>query len=332
VTPASEAVRLPAGAKALVTGAGGFIGSHLVRRLLSDGTEVHALTSAVSSMVPVRLVDVRDNIVLHEGSLTDPSAMEALVAAARPSHVFHLAAYTHVGKSWQRVDECVEVNVRGTVTLLEALARSSFDRFINVGTSEIYGAVSAPFREEMAVRPLSPYAASKYGAECMCRVFAEGRGWPIVLLRPFNAFGPAQSPDRIVPEVIVRALRGEDVNMTQGRQTREFNFVADLVDGMVRAAALPDIEGELFNLGCGIDVAIREVATRILDMMGNPVKANFGALSDRPTEIWEMRADNSKAREMLGWQPEHTLEQGLAITIDWYRRELEDPNSVFAAL
>jgi nucleoside-diphosphate-sugar epimerase len=320
---------LPAGAVALVTGATGFIGSHLTRRLVDDGLEVHALTSTVSSVHPVRLVGLRDRITLHEGSLADRSAMDAVVGAVRPDYVFHLGAYTHVGKSWQRVDECVQVNVQGTVNLLQALEHAGCTRIVNMGTSEIYGDVPAPFREDMAVRPISPYAAAKYAAECFCRVFHQGRGAPVVLLRPFNAYGPAQTADRVIPEIIVRALRGEDLAMTAGRQTREFNYVEDLVDGIVRAAATPGIEGQLFNLGCGEDVAIRDLAATILDLLGNPVRAHFGALPDRPTEIWTMRSDSSRAREVLGWKPQHSLVDGLEKTIAWYRRELADPTSPF---
>ncbi len=329
--PPGDGTRLPAGSRALVTGATGFIGSHLVRRLVADGVEVHALTSAVSSVYAVRLVDLRDRITLHEGSLADRGAMEAVVAAAEPTHIFHLGAYTHVGKSWQRVDECIQVNVQGTVNLLQALDGHRYQRFVNTGTSEIYGAVPVPFREDQPVHPVSPYAAAKHAAEELCTVFFEGRGWPIVLLRPFNAYGPAQTADRIIPEVIVRALRGEPLRLTQGRQTREFNFVEDLVDGFIRAAVTPGVEGQLFNLGCGEDVSIRDVATLVLELLGNPVEAQFGALPERPTEIWEMRCDSTRAREVLGWKPQHSLADGLQKTIAWYRQELADPASPFVA-
>jgi UDP-glucose 4-epimerase len=319
----------PAGTKVLVSGATGFIGSHLVRRLVADGVEVHALTSAVSSICPVRLADLRDRIWLHEANITDRGALDALVKRVEPSHVFHLAAYTHVGKSWQRTDECIQVNVQGTVNLLRALEGTPYVRFVNMGTSEIYGDVPPPFKEDDPVRPVSPYAASKFSAECFCRLFHQGLGWPLVMVRPFNAYGPAQSADRVIPEIILRALRGEELKMTRGRQTREFNYVEDVVDGLVRAGTVAGLEGTLVNIGCGKDESIRSVAQTVLDLLGNPVEAQFGALPERPTEIWTMRCDNSRARELLDWKPQHDLVDGLEKTIAWYRRELADPRSPF---
>ena len=316
------------GRPVLVTGATGFIGSHLVRRLVNDGADVHALTSSVSSIYPARLADFKDRITLHEGNLTDRSAMDAIVEAARPSHVFHLGAYTHVGKSWRRVDECVQANIQGTVNLLQSLDGSGYERFVYTGTSEIYGDIDVPFREDAVVNPISPYSVSKYGGERYCRMFHSGYGWPVVMVRPFNAYGPWQTPDRIIPEIIGRAVRGEELRMTQGRQTREFNYVEDLIDGFLLLGTTAGIDGELFNLGNGQELSMRELATTILDLMGNPIEPRFGALPDRPTEIWHMYSDNSKIRA-LGWAPRHSLTEGLQKTIEWYRAQHAAHNAQF---
>ncbi|MBV9411085.1 MAG: SDR family NAD(P)-dependent oxidoreductase [Acidimicrobiia bacterium] len=315
--------------RVLVTGATGFIGSHLTRRLVNEGAEVHVLTSSVSSVYPVRLVDLQGRITVHEASLTDRDAMEKLVARTEPSLVFHLGAYTHVGKSWNRIEECVQTNIEGTVNLLQALAPQQYDRFVSTGTSEIYGGIEVPFREDAAVNPSSPYSVSKYTAEMYCKILHNAHGWPVVMLRPFNAYGPAQSPDRIIPEIVVRALRGQELKMTQGRQTREFNFVEDLVDGFLLAATAPGVEGEVINLGNGEEISMKDLATQILDLMGNPITAEFGALPDRPGEIWRMYSDSTKARERLGWKPSHSLKDGLAKTIAWYEHELSRADSPF---
>ena len=322
---------IPGNARVLVTGATGFIGSHLVRRLVDDGVDVHALSSVVSSVYPVRLAPLRDRVTLHGGNLIDRSAMDSVVADAQPTHVFHLGAYTHVGKSWQRVDECIQTNVQGTVNLLQALEGSAYQRFVYFGTSEIYGDVDVPFREDAVVSPISPYSVSKYAGERFCRMFHQGRGWPVVMIRPFNAYGPAQTPDRVIPEIIGRALRGDELKMTMGRQTREFNYVEDLVDGIVRAGTVEGIDGEIINLGCGEEISMRDLATVILELLGNPIEAKFGALPERPTEIPRMFCDNTRARELLGWEPQHSLRQGLVKTIEWYRVELADPHSPFIA-
>jgi UDP-glucose 4-epimerase len=319
-----------AGVKVLVTGATGFIGSHLTRRLVADGADVHALTSTVSSVYPVRLVDVKDRIKLHGGNLNDSGAMEAVVTHARPEVVFHLGAYTHVGKSWERVDECIQTNVHGTVNLLQALARRPYRRFVYTSTSEVYGDVAVPFREDARVEPLSPYAVSKYSGERFCRMLERGRSWPIVVVRPFNAYGPAQSPDRVVPEIIVKALLQERLSMTEGHQTREFNYVEDLVDGFVRAGTVDGIEGDVFNIGGGEEISMRDLAETILELMGDPISPEFGALAERPTEITSMRSDVRKARSALGLREVRPLREGLETTISWYRRELEKTGSPFS--
>jgi nucleoside-diphosphate-sugar epimerase len=318
------------GKRVLVTGASGFIGSHLTRRLVSEGATVHGLTSTVSSVYPARLLDIRDSITLHEASLDDRGAMELLADDIKPEYVFHLGAYTHVGKSWNRVDECIQVNIQGTVNLLMAVERVGFTRFLNTGTSEIYGDIEVPFREDATVHPISPYSVSKHAAEEYCRLFADARDLPLVRVRPFNAYGPMQSPDRVIPEIISRAVQGQPLKMTQGTQTREFNYVEDLADGFVALATAPGIDGDLFNLGCGREVSMRDIAVTILKLMGDPITPEFGAIPERPIEIYRMHADVTKTAERVGWRSKISLEEGLERTIAWYRDALASGSSPFA--
>jgi nucleoside-diphosphate-sugar epimerase len=319
------------GKRVLVTGASGFIGSHLTRRLVNEGAVVHGLTSTVSSVYPARLLDIRESITLHEASLDDRGAMELLADEVKPEYVFHLGAYTHVGKSWNRVDECIQTNIQGTVNLLMAVERTGFTRFLNTGTSEIYGDIEVPFREDATVHPISPYSVSKHAAEEYCRLFADARDLPLVRVRPFNAYGPMQSPDRVIPEIISRAVQGQELKMTQGTQTREFNYVEDLADGFVALATAPGIDGDLFNLGCGREVSMRDIATTILRLMGDPITPEFGALPERPIEIYRMHADVTKTKERVGWESKISLEDGLQRTIDWYREALASGSSPFAS-
>jgi UDP-glucose 4-epimerase len=305
----------------LVTGGAGFIGSHLVRRLVREGARVHVVVRSVSSVYPERLKELRGTIELHEASLTDETAVEV---------VFHLGAFTHVGKSWLRASECMESNIGGTLTII----RAAFDsgkcrRMVNVGTSEIYGDASVPFRENVAAQPVSPYAVSKYAAERLCELYSRAAGAPIVRVRPFNAYGPWQSVDRVVPEIICRALRNLPVLLTGGTQTREFNFVEDLVDGLLRASITPNMEGRLVNLGCGEEWTIGGVAEEIVRLTGSSAPLRFGTVEERPIEIRHMYADANLARETLGWEPRVSLIEGLVRTIAWYREEYEKPMSAF---
>jgi UDP-glucose 4-epimerase len=315
--------------RALVTGASGFIGSHLTRRLVAEGAEVHAVTSRVSAEWPMRLTDLRGRIALHHANVADRHALDRLARAVRPTHVFHLAAFTHVAMSWLRVDECVTTNVQGTANLLHALDGVGYERLVHVGTSEIYGAIEPPYREDAVVNPVSPYGVTKEAGERLAWVCQAAYGWPLVFVRPFNAYGPGQTPDRLVPELVVRGLLRLPLAMTEGHQTRELNYVEDLVDGLVLAATTPDVEGELFNLGSGDERSVREVATLVLDLLGNPVTPEFGALPERPNEIVRMVSDSTRARDRLGWKPQQSLEEGLAATVAWYREELSRPGSPF---
>jgi UDP-glucose 4-epimerase len=169
------------------------------------------------------------------------------------------------------------------------------------------------------------------GSVACSTVAGRGRSWPIVVVRPFNTYGPAQSPDRVIPEIIVKGLRRERLKMTDGLQTREFNYVGDLVDGFIRAATVSGIEGDVFNIGGGEEISMRALAQMILELMGDPIAPEFGALPNRPTEIWSMRSDVTKARERIGLESARPLREGLEPTIAWYRQELEKSGSLFSS-
>jgi nucleoside-diphosphate-sugar epimerase len=311
-----------AGKRVLVTGASGFIGAHVARHLVKEGAVVYAVSSSVSTNAPGRLAPVIDQIELVEANLTDPSSLAHVVARSRPELVIHQAAFTHVGKSFFRMDENIQTNIQGTVNLLLALD-GAYERFVYIGSGDVYGDAPVPFREDGPVSPASPYAVSKYAAERFCRMFHQAYGWPIVCLRPFNVYGPEQSPDRIIPELIISALSGRDLKMTEGHQTREFMYVDDVAEVFVRALTQPGIDGEVINVSRGEEVSIRELALTVLALMGNPVEALFGALENRPTEIWRMFGDNTKAKDLLGWSPTTSLSDGLAQTIAWYRQQYD---------
>jgi nucleoside-diphosphate-sugar epimerase len=307
------------GKRVLVTGATGFIGSHVVKHLVNQGALVSALCSGSSLTQPHRLQGVIGEIEMLQARMTDVPSLKDAVDRAHPELVIHQAAFTHVGKSFVQVDENIQTNIQGAVNLLRLLD-GDYERFVYVGSGDVYGDTPLPFREDGPVSPTSPYAVSKYAAERFCRMFSQAYGWPVVCLRPFNVYGPHQDSDRIVPELIMSALRGEDLKMTGGRQTREFMYVEDVADVFVRALWTPGIEGEVINVSCGEEVSIRELASTVLDLLGNPVHALFGALDYRPNEIWRMFGDNAKARRLLGWVPTTSLTDGLTKTIDWYRR------------
>ena len=171
----------------------------------------------------------------------------------------------------------------------------------------------------MPVDPPSPYSASKASSEMLCRVYQEAYGFPIVFLRPFNVYGEGQAPPMLIPELIHSCLKGEDIKLTEGKQTREWNYVKDIVSAMVLAAQKKEAVGRVINIGSGKEYTIRELVVKILELMGNPIQPLFGALPYREYEIWRMFCDNSLARELLGWEPKFSLEAGLERTISWYR-------------
>jgi nucleoside-diphosphate-sugar epimerase len=282
------------GPRVLVTGASGFVGGHVVAQLRAAGAQVETV------------------------SARDRAHMAQRVGAFAPEVAIHLGGFTDIGSSWANPQACFEANVAATIALLDALGAAECRRVVFASTADVYGDLPAPFREDAAVRPLSPYAVSKWSAERLCELAYRTGGPAAVVLRLFNTYGPNQPVTRLVPDVIRSALAGRNIELTRGLQRREANFVGDIAGGIVAAATADGIDGEVVNLGSGEAISVRDLTSTILDLMGNPVQALFGAKPERPVEVEVVEADIAKAQRLLGWAPRTALTDGLRATIDWY--------------
>jgi len=305
----------------LVTGGAGFIGSHLVRRLIQEGARVTVVVKYRSMIDSVRFAPVWDDIGVVEADLRNLDSARSL---SKNSYdiVYHLAAYNHVGDSFIHVQESILSNILATANLLEA--GLEYGRFVYTASSEVYGLQkSVPFAESSMPFPISPYAVGKYGGELYARMKHHQTGGEIICLRPFNTFGPYQSERAVIPELISKCLRGETVETTAGRQTREFNYVGNIIDGFVAAGTVAKAPAGPVNIGSGEEIAIADLVRLIHRLTESESELRIGALADRPTEIWRMFADAGRARDLLGWEPRVDFETGMRLTVNWFRSFLE---------
>ncbi|MCL4818085.1 MAG: GDP-mannose 4,6-dehydratase [Vicinamibacteria bacterium] len=306
------------GRAVLVTGASGFIGSWLTKALLEGGAAVRALVRYRDPLRNPRLREVWTDLEVLEADLRNRGALrEAL--RRRVDVVFHLAAYNHVGQSFVQVEECFDVNAKGTANLLDECREVG--RFVHVSTSEVYGRLErVPFEEGFAPEPASPYGVSKLAGEQYCRLFQGRTGGPeVVILRPFNAYGPGQSAKAVIPELILAGLAGQPLRISSGRQTREFNHVSDLVRGILAAAVAEQVPRGPVNLASGRERTVLEVAQQVHALTGSSLPLEVRARPDRPNEIWRMCGDGRRARAELGWEPRVDFMDGLRQAVEWYR-------------
>ena len=305
------------GKRVLVTGGSGFIGSHLTRKLVGLGAEVAITTKYDSVIDNVRVVDLWDKIKVYEADLRNLGAVQRL-RDFKPDILFHLAAYNHVGDSFHNFEEALNSNMLASANVMEVFD-DGLERFVYISTSEVYGyQTDMPFVETMQPQPISPYSIGKYGGELYCRMKMEQMNRPMVAVRPFNAFGPYQSHRAVISEIIFKCLSGRPIDATEGRQTREFNYVTNLVDGFLLAAQQETALGQLINIGSGDEISIRDLITTIHRETNSSSQLNFGALPNRDTEIWRMGADNARAKQLLNWEPTVSFLEGIRKTIEWY--------------
>jgi nucleoside-diphosphate-sugar epimerase len=306
--------------KVLITGANGFIGSHLTQRLLSEGFEVGILKRRKSNTW--RIKDLLDKIVTYDVDLRDTQEVSKAVSHFRPDAIFHLATYYAVDHQPQEVSLMVDTNVLGTLNLLEASKESAVKLFINTSSCFVYEESKNKLRENNHLNPLNLYALTKIQAEQACSSYAEKYELKTITFRLFPPYGPADHERRLIPYVIKSLLDGEKLKMTTGKQRWDFVFVGDIIEAYLKLLNMPDLptKHEFFNIGTGNAVSVQEVVTRIKEILGSELEPEWGANPHRKNEVWFTCADISKTKNVLGWHPKiQILGEGLEFTVDWYK-------------
>ena len=314
------------GKPVLVTGAGGFIGSHLAERLAKEGAKVRAMVhyNALGAWGWLDASPLKDQMEIFAGDITDRDSVAAAMKGVEI--VFHLAALIAIPYSYQAPASFVRTNVEGTLNVLQAARVAQVGRVVHTSTSEAYGtAQSAPISETHPLQGQSPYAASKIGADKMAEAFHLSYGLPVVTLRPFNTFGPRQSARAVIPTIITQLLTGQKVRLGNLHPTRDLNFVGNIVDGFLAAGAATKAVGRTINLGSGREISIGDLVELIAGLLGRPVEIETESQRIRPegSEVERLLADASLAAELLGWRPKVSLEEGLGLTIDWLADHLK---------
>jgi dTDP-glucose 4,6-dehydratase len=316
--------------KILVTGADGFIGSHLVETLVKKGHSVRAfcLYNSFSSIGWLRDLDpeVLKNVEIVLGDIRDFDSIGKSVKGV--DKVFHLAALIAIPYSYVAPESYVDTNIKGTLNVLRAALAHNINQVVHTSTSEVYGTAQyVPITENHPLIGQSPYSASKIGADQIAYSFYSSYGLPVSIVRPFNTYGPRQSARAVIPTIITQMLGNNSVlKLGNLDATRDFNFVQDTVNGMIAFLGNAQSFGEVINLGTGTEVTISDVVEIISEIMGQKIEIQVEQQRMRPekSEVERLCASNIKAKNILSWSPEYSLRQGLEVTCEWFRNHSKD--------
>jgi dTDP-glucose 4,6-dehydratase len=314
--------------KILVTGADGFIGSHLTEELVRQGHDVRAfvLYNSFNSLGWLDHADPRvlANLEVFAGDVRDPHGVRRAMQGC--GVVLHLAALIAIPYSYHSPDTYVDTNIKGTLNVVQAARELGVERVVHTSTSEVYGTARfVPITEEHPLSGQSPYAASKIGADQIALSFHASFDTPVAVIRPFNTYGPRQSARAVIPTIITQIAKGQrTLKLGSLHPTRDFTFIQDTVRGFIAVAAADAAVGEVINIGSNHETAVGEVAALIGTLMGADVRIETDDVRVRPqkSEVGRLRADNAKARQLLGWEPQYGgasgFRRGLEETIAWF--------------
>ena len=316
------------GKRVLVTGAAGFIGSHLTEALLNSGAQVTAMVrynsgSAIGNLafLPPKL---REPLRIVAGNIEDGDFV--FRAMEGQEIVLHLAALIAIPYSYVAPRSYIRTNVEGSLNVLEAARRLGTRRVVHTSTSEVYGTAQyTPIDEGHPLQGQSPYSASKIGADMVAEAYFRSFETPVVTVRPFNTFGPRQSARAFIPTIISQAMKGDTIRLGSLAPQRDMTYVSDTVEGFVRAAIAPGVEGETINLGTGEAHSIGEFAERILKLIGGDKMIVHDAVRDRPerSEVMKLVSNNAKAARLLDWRPAVSVDDGLRKAIAFVSANLD---------
>jgi len=318
----------------LVTGAGGFIGSHLSEALVSLGADVRALVhyNALGTWGWLGGNDKAANIEVVAGDICDRDSVRLAMEGSEV--VFHLAALIAIPYSYRAPASYVRTNIEGTLNVMQSARDLKTPCIVHTSTSEVYGTARyVPIDEAHPLQGQSPYSASKIGADKLAEAFHLSFNVPVVTVRPFNTFGPRQSSRAVIPTIISQCLQGKTVKLGALHPTRDLNFVANTVEGFLMAGSTPAAIGRTINLGSGREISIGDLAQLIGRLANHPVQIESEDQRLRPSksEVERLLCSNALARDLLGWTPRVSLEEGLTRTIAWMRENLDHyPSHVYA--
>ncbi|MCF8095442.1 MAG: NAD-dependent 4,6-dehydratase LegB [Desulfobacteraceae bacterium] len=310
--------------KILVTGADGFIGSHLTETLLDMGCRVRALSlyNSFNDWGWLEVIKGRDNLDVVCGDVRDPHFCKEITKEIEV--IFHLAALIAIPYSYIAPDSYVDTNIKGTLNICQAARENGCGRVIHTSTSEVYGTAQyVPIDEKHPLQPQSPYSASKIGADSMAMSFHSAFGLPVTIARPFNTYGPRQSARAVIPTIITQISAGKkSIKLGDVTPTRDFNYVIDTCRGLTALAESDQAVGETVNIGSNYEVSVGDTLNLIRELMDADVEFVMDNQRIRPanSEVFRLWCDNTKINNLTGFIPEYTLRQGLQHTIDWFTK------------